>query len=49
MGVYKSAEKYVGWPITPGFEVAGIVRAIGPLKADLKQSDYQKKHPIKVP
>ena len=23
MGLYSSAEKYVGWPITPGFEVAG--------------------------
>lgn len=23
MGLYASAKKYVGWPITPGFEVAG--------------------------
>ncbi|MFT7625086.1 MAG: NADPH:quinone reductase-like Zn-dependent oxidoreductase, partial [Myxococcota bacterium] len=23
MGLYASAQKYVGWPITPGFEVAG--------------------------
>ena len=23
MGLYESAKKYVGWPITPGFEVAG--------------------------
>ncbi len=29
MGVYSSAKKYVGWPITPGFEVSGIVRAVG--------------------
>ena len=29
MGLYESAKKYVGWPITPGFEVAGTVRAIG--------------------
>ncbi len=28
-GVYESAKKYVGWPITPGFEVAGRVRAVG--------------------
>jgi NADPH:quinone reductase-like Zn-dependent oxidoreductase len=28
-GVYASAKKYVGWPITPGFEVAGRVRAVG--------------------
>ena len=29
MGVYSSAKVYKGWPITPGFEVAGAVRAIG--------------------
>src|SRR6185436_16595067 len=29
MGVYESAKKYVGWPITPGFELAGRVRAVG--------------------
>jgi NADPH:quinone reductase-like Zn-dependent oxidoreductase len=29
MGLYESAKKYVGWPITPGFEVAGRVCAIG--------------------
>jgi NADPH:quinone reductase-like Zn-dependent oxidoreductase len=29
MGLYESARKYVGWPITPGFEVAGTVAAIG--------------------
>jgi NADPH:quinone reductase-like Zn-dependent oxidoreductase len=28
-GVYESAKKYVGWPITPGFEFAGIVVATG--------------------
>jgi NADPH:quinone reductase-like Zn-dependent oxidoreductase len=30
MGLYESAKKYVGWPITPGFEVAGTVGAVGP-------------------
>lgn len=30
MGLYSSAKKYVGWPITPGFEVAGRVKALGP-------------------
>jgi NADPH:quinone reductase-like Zn-dependent oxidoreductase len=25
MGLYSSAKAYVGWPITPGFEVAGVV------------------------
>jgi len=29
MGLYSSAKKYVGWPITPGFEVAGVVTAVG--------------------
>ncbi len=28
-GLYASAKVYVGWPITPGFEVAGRVAAIG--------------------
>ena len=34
MGLYSSAKEYVGWPITPGFEVAGKVRAVG---ADVTQ------------
>lgn len=29
MGLYSSAKKYVGWPITPGFEFAGKVTALG--------------------
>ncbi len=29
MGLYASARKYVGWPITPGFEVAGVIDAVG--------------------
>lgn len=29
MGLYSSARKYVGWPITPGFEVAGRVSRLG--------------------
>lgn len=29
MGVYSSAKKYVGWPITPGFEVSGVIKEIG--------------------
>lgn len=28
-GVYDSAKKFVGWPITPGFEFSGTVEAIG--------------------
>jgi NADPH:quinone reductase-like Zn-dependent oxidoreductase len=29
MGLYESARRYVGWPITPGFEAAGVVDAVG--------------------
>jgi len=29
MGLYESAKKYVGWPITPGFEFAGTIEEIG--------------------
>ena len=35
MGLYASAKEYVGWPITPGFEVAGVVRSLGAGVADL--------------
>lgn len=39
MGLYESAKEFVGWPITPGFEVAGIVRAIGDGVSDLSVGD----------
>ncbi len=29
MGLYASAKEFVGWPITPGFEVAGVVAEVG--------------------
>jgi NADPH:quinone reductase-like Zn-dependent oxidoreductase len=29
MGLYASAKKYVGYPITPGFEVSGTIRSVG--------------------
>jgi len=35
MGLYRSAREHVGWPITPGFEVAGTVSALGPDVSDL--------------
>ena len=35
MGLYASAKHYVGFPITPGFEVAGRVAAVGPGVTDL--------------
>ncbi len=35
MGLYSSARQYVGYPITPGFEVAGTVSATGSAVTDL--------------
>jgi NADPH:quinone reductase-like Zn-dependent oxidoreductase len=35
MGLYASAKHYVGYPITPGFEVAGAVEATGAQVTDL--------------
>ncbi|MCC6527265.1 MAG: zinc-binding dehydrogenase [Polyangiaceae bacterium] len=35
LGLYASAKEFVGWPITPGFEVAGVVRAVGARVTDL--------------
>ncbi|WNG43063.1 zinc-binding dehydrogenase [Archangium minus] len=35
MGLYASAKEYVGWPITPGFEFAGTVSAVGSAITDL--------------
>ena len=29
MGLYESAKKYVGWPITPGFEFSGTILSFG--------------------
>lgn len=29
MGLYQSAKQFVGWPITPGFEVCGVIKEIG--------------------
>jgi len=39
MGLYESAKEFVGWPITPGFEVAGVVAAVGENVDDLEVSD----------
>jgi NADPH:quinone reductase-like Zn-dependent oxidoreductase len=29
MGLYASAREYAGWPLTPGFEIAGTIEAAG--------------------
>jgi NADPH:quinone reductase-like Zn-dependent oxidoreductase len=39
MGLYQSAKDYVGWPITPGFEFAGVVSALGEGVHDLERGD----------
>ncbi|TNF37052.1 MAG: zinc-binding dehydrogenase [Deltaproteobacteria bacterium] len=39
MGLYASAKEFVGWPITPGFEVSGVVRAVGAGVDDVKPGD----------
>ncbi len=39
MGLYKSAKELVGYPITPGFEVAGVVDALGAGVTDLAVGD----------
>jgi NADPH:quinone reductase-like Zn-dependent oxidoreductase len=39
MGLYESAKKLVGWPITPGFEVAGKVDSVGEGVRDLRPGD----------
>jgi len=39
MGLYASAKEYVGWPITPGFEVSGTVGAVGSGVTDLAIGD----------
>jgi NADPH:quinone reductase-like Zn-dependent oxidoreductase len=36
MGLYASAKKYVGWPITPGFEFSGVVQKAGKNVKDLE-------------
>ena len=35
LGLYESAKKYVGFPITPGFEFSGEVAAVGAGATDL--------------
>lgn len=39
MGLYESAKKYVGYPIVPGFEVAGRVVGLGAGVVDLAVGD----------
>jgi NADPH:quinone reductase-like Zn-dependent oxidoreductase len=36
MGLYASAKQYVGYPVTPGFEVAGKISLVGAAVTDLQ-------------
>jgi NADPH:quinone reductase-like Zn-dependent oxidoreductase len=38
-GLYESARRFVGWPITPGFEYSGRVEEVGPEVKHLKPGD----------
>jgi 2-desacetyl-2-hydroxyethyl bacteriochlorophyllide A dehydrogenase len=38
-GLYSSAKKYVGWPITPGFEYSGVVNSVGSKVSRFKVGD----------
>src|SRR5690349_12839279 len=39
LGVYESAKRYVGFPITPGFEVSGTIKAVGSQTKRFKVGD----------
>lgn len=39
LGVYESAKEYVGWPITPGFEVSGFISKVGDKVTRYKEGD----------
>lgn len=39
MGLYEPAWRYAGWPLTPGFEVAGEIDALGDGVSDLAIGD----------
>lgn len=38
-GLYASAKKFVGWPITPGLEFSGVVESVGSNVKDFKPGD----------
>ena len=39
LGLYKSANKFVGWPITPGFEFSGVITETGANVSHFKPGD----------
>ena len=38
-GLYESAKKFVGYPITPGFEFSGVVEKVGPGVSKFQKGD----------
>lgn len=38
-GLYESAKRFVGWPIVPGFDVAGIIEAVPSLPSKTNYGD----------
>jgi hypothetical protein len=40
-GLYESAKEYVGYPIVPGFDVAGVVERVGSEATEWKAGDRQ--------
>ena len=38
-GLYESAKKFVGWPIVPGFDVAGEIEMVGESVTEFKPGD----------
>jgi NADPH:quinone reductase-like Zn-dependent oxidoreductase len=40
LGLYKSGKKFVGWPITPGFEFAGKIVKCGPAVAKFTPGSF---------
>jgi synaptic vesicle membrane protein VAT-1 len=38
-GLYESARQLVGWPITPGFEFAGVIKSVGDSSSKFQAGD----------
>lgn len=38
-GLYASAKKFIGWPITPGFEFSGVIKKVGSNVSKFKVGD----------
>lgn len=45
-GLYESANKFVGWPIVPGFDIAGIVERVSSSTPDQNSPDDETKFKV---